>query len=201
MGKFDWAKLHEGGDAGHDVPPPPPHRGGTPPPLPHRSPLQLLLTLALGLAVIYGGYFWLIRRVVVPAGKVLVLLKKDGTLARRRSDHHLRPPDAKTDPAGYKQWEDKDSDVNGILEQVYSEGTYFGFSPFDYERTVISPEVVDATAIVPTHGKVGIIVKKFGDKLATVRRCWPILSRGQRGPLPNVFQPGSLQRIFQYLRV
>ena len=78
MGKFDWAKLHEGGDAGHDVPPPPPHRGGTPPPLPHRSPLQLLLTLALGLAVIYGGYFWLIRRVVVPAGKVLVLLKKDG---------------------------------------------------------------------------------------------------------------------------
>ena len=39
---------------------------------------QTLLTLGLALIVIYGGYFWLIRRVVVGPSEVLVLLKKDG---------------------------------------------------------------------------------------------------------------------------
>ena len=76
MAKFDWAKLNpSSGDEG----PRDPHRAGPPPLRPRPSPLRMLLALALGAVVIYGGYFWMIRRQVVPAGKVLVLMKKNGS--------------------------------------------------------------------------------------------------------------------------
>ena len=63
-----------------------PHRqrGGDdpipPPRIPGRRPgvAQTIATLILAAAVVYGGYFWFIRRVVVGPNEVLVLMKKDG---------------------------------------------------------------------------------------------------------------------------
>jgi regulator of protease activity HflC (stomatin/prohibitin superfamily) len=142
----------------------------------------MLIALALGASVIYLGYFWMIRRVVVPAGKVMVLLKKNGSQSLPGDQIIVpRPPDEKADASGYEKWDAQYGDANGILEQVYPEGTYFGFSPFDYERYV-----VDAT-VVP-NGKVGIVFKKFGDKLDPGQ----ILAdpdRNQRGALARVLQP------------
>jgi regulator of protease activity HflC (stomatin/prohibitin superfamily) len=177
MSKFDWAKLNGAGGDGGD----PPHRS-TPPPLPRRNPWRALPVLILGLLVIYGGYFWMVRRVVVPAGKVLVLLKKNGSRSLPGDQVIVpRAPDQKIDPAGYQKWESQYGDVNGILEQVYPEGVYFGFSPFDYEREV------DDAAVVP-NDKVGIIFKKFGQKL-DAGQVLADPQRDQRGPLPNVLQP------------
>src|SRR3954469_3033625 len=80
MGKFDWAKIDQNGgdDSGGNRGGQDPRRAG-PPPLPHKSLAQRLALLALAAIVLYAGYFWTVRRVVVPAGKVLVLLKKNGT--------------------------------------------------------------------------------------------------------------------------
>ena len=181
MGKFEWAKLgqggHEGGAGGND----PPHRG-SPPPLPRRNPLRPLIALILGAGIIYLGYFWMIRRVVVPAGKVMVLLRKNGS-ASLPGDQIIvpRPPDEKTDPSGYATWESQYGKTNGILEEVYPEGTYFGFSPFDYERYVVD-------AVVVPNGKVGVVVKKFGAKLDP-GEVLADPARDQRGPLPRVLQP------------
>jgi regulator of protease activity HflC (stomatin/prohibitin superfamily) len=179
MAKFDWAKLNSsGGDEG----PREPHRGEAPPPRPRPSAARTLVALALGALVIYGGYFWTIRRQVVPAGKVLVLMKKNGTRSLPGDQIIVpRPPDQKTDPTGYDKWENQYGDVNGILEQVYPEGTYFGFSPFDYERKIVD-------AVMVPNGKVGIVVKKFGDKLDE-GQVLADPDRNQRGPLSRVLQP------------
>ena len=94
----------------------------------------------------------------------------------------------------YAAWKQQYGDCNGILEQVYPEGTYFGFSPFDYERNVIS---IEDTAIIPA-GKVGIVIKKFGQKLDVDKdgRVTQISggsgSRSCRGPLPIILRPGQL---------
>src|SRR5437762_3385642 len=159
MSKFDWAKVTMPSGSGGDDDggrktgrAPMPSRGGP-------FALPSILALILAAAIVYGGYFWCFRRVVVGPGKVLVLLKKDGSRSLPGGQIIVpRAPDAKTDPEAYKQWQKKYGDVNGIMEQVYPEGTYFGFSPFDFER-----DVVDA-AIVP-NGKVGVVVKRFGEDL------------------------------------
>jgi regulator of protease activity HflC (stomatin/prohibitin superfamily) len=179
MGKFDWAKLNQsGGDEGDSSQP----RRGAPMPPPKRSPLRLLAAVIVGFAVIYGGYFWMVRRVSVPGQHALVLLKKNGSRSLDGDQIIIpRPPDQK-DAAAYAAWEQKYGDCNGIMEGVYKEGLYFGFSPFDYER-----EVVPA-AIVP-NGKVGIVFKKFGEKLDP-GQVLADPNRNQRGPLPRVLQPG-----------
>jgi regulator of protease activity HflC (stomatin/prohibitin superfamily) len=147
--------------------------------------VALLLVWAIG----YGAYFWLVRRVVVGPGEVLVLLKKDGSRSLPGDQVIVpRPPDAQKDPAAYQKWEDEYGDCNGILEQVYTEGTYFSFSPLDYEREIISADQVMATAIVP-NGKVGIVVRKFGSPLPP-GQALADPTQDQRGPLPIVLQPG-----------
>ena len=149
---------------------------------------RFLVTLLLGLAVIYGAYFWLIRRVVVHRGQVLVLLKKDGSrsLPKDHKDQVIipRPPDA-SKAAALAQWEKEYGDCNGILEQVYSEGTYFAFSPWDYEREVI--DIGNAT--IPSD-KVGLVVRKFGEPLPP-GQVIADPAKNQRGPLPIVLQPGT----------
>src|SRR5438876_11660717 len=135
MSKFDWAKVTMPGSTGGEDDggkrtgrAPMPSRGGP-------FGLPIILALILAAAVVYGGYFWCFRRVVVGPGKVLVLLKKDGSKSLDGAQIIIpRAPDAKTQSESYNQWQKKYGDVNGILEQVYPEGTYFGFSPFDYER-------------------------------------------------------------------
>jgi regulator of protease activity HflC (stomatin/prohibitin superfamily) len=138
-----------------------------------------LVTIIVGALIIYAGYFWFVRRYVVDADEVLVLLKKNG-------DHSL-PGDQVIipNPAGYPEgaeaWEKQYADANGILEQVYLTGTYFGFSPFDYER-----ETYPIVEVAP--GKVGIVVRKFGAPLAAGQ---VLAGPGQRGPLPGFRQPGK----------
>src|SRR5579872_1782321 len=121
-----------------------------------RNLVGVILIFVIG----YGLYFWEVRRVVVNPNEVLILLKKNGSRSLPGDNIIIpRPPDAK-DPqyaAKYQAWEDQYGDCNGILEQVYPEGTYFGFSPIDYEREVVS---IETTAIIPA-GKVGIVIKKF----------------------------------------
>src|SRR6476620_4156378 len=121
--------------------------GGMPPPrLPKfegKGPgkARVIAALVLAMAIVYGGYFWIVRRVVVGPGHVLVLMKKDGSRSLPGDQVVIpRMPDPDKDSAAYAEWRKKFGDVNGIVEQVYPEGTYFKFSPFDYER-----EVVDIT--------------------------------------------------------
>lgn len=178
-----------------DFPKWPGRRGGDsaggPPPIPIRGHwgryfnARTLILAALSLLIIYGAYFWLLRREVVHRGQVLVVLKKNG--ARSLSDNQIiipRPPGPK-DGAAYDQWEKKYGDCNGILEQVYAEGTYFAFSPWDYERYVIDI----GNANIPSD-KVGLVVKKFGQALDP-GQVMADPNRDQRGPLPIVLQPGT----------
>jgi regulator of protease activity HflC (stomatin/prohibitin superfamily) len=156
--------------------------------------IQKILTVLLVLAIGYGLFVWDVYRVVVQPNQVLVLLKKNGSKSLSGDNVIIpRPPDP-SDPqyaAKFKAWNDQYGDCNGILEQVYPEGTYFSFSPFDYEREVIS---IDQSAIIPA-GKVGIVIKKFGQKLDADKdwRLTQILAdpaRDQRGPLPIILRPG-----------
>src|SRR5205085_2556960 len=74
-----------------------------------------LVSLALILALLYGGYFWFIRRVVVGPNEVLVLLKKDGSRSLEGDQIIIpRPPDRR-DTVAYTTWERTYRDVNGIL--------------------------------------------------------------------------------------
>ena len=150
------------------------------------------VTLVAGVG--YGTYFWEFRRIVVHPNQVLVLLRKDGSRTLGGDNIIIpRPPDKAEADYDRRQraWEATYGDCNGILEQVYPEGTYFRFSPFDYERTVIS---IEQSAIVPA-GKVGIVVKKFGQPLdvdAAGNNVQVLAdpARDQRGPLAIVLRPG-----------
>ncbi|HEY7493998.1 MAG TPA: hypothetical protein VIH59_23210 [Candidatus Tectomicrobia bacterium] len=71
-----------------------------------------LVSLALVLAILYGGYVWFIRRVVVGADKVLVVLKNDGS--RRLEGEQIimpRPPDQR-DTAAYAPGVPEDEALN-----------------------------------------------------------------------------------------
>src|ERR1700722_10092486 len=156
---------------------------------PHMGPFLTLLALLLIAAGTYGFYFWTIRRVVVGPGQVLVLLKKNGSRSLPGDQVIVpRAPDQDKDPAAYAEWDKQYGDCNGILERVYPEGTYFGFSPFDYEREVISVEDVASSGIVP-NGKVGIVIRKFGTPLPP-GHVLADPDSDERGPLPIVLQPG-----------
>lgn len=175
-----------------------PGRGGQPPPPPRKLPNLGLagkaVVLALLLAVGYGIYFWEVRRVVVGQGQALVLMKKYGSRSLEGDQVIIPAPPAKPAAgdaqamarwqADHAQWEKQWGDVNGILEQVYIEGTYFGFSPFDYERRVLNLDQVRAN--IP-NGKVGVVVRKFGTPL---RPGQVLAEDGQRGPLPVLLPPG-----------
>ena len=142
-----------------------------------------IVTVIVAIIVVYGAYFWLVRRVPVHHGHVMVLLKKNGS--RSLPGNQVIIPRPPTDKAAYEQWETTYGDCNGILEQVYPEGTYFAFSPWDYERIVIP--IGDAT--IPSD-KVGLVFKKFGDPLPP-GQVMADLAKNQRGPLPIVLQPGT----------
>ena len=162
-----------------------PPRARTPGGLGGRSRGSVLVSVILAAVVIYGAYFWLIRRVVVHQGQVLVLLKKDGSRSLPADQVIIPRPPNPADKAAYDAWEKKYGDCNGILEQVYPEGTYFGFSPWDYEREV--KPIGNAT--IPSD-KVGLVVRKFGDPLPP-GQIIADPDKAQRGPLPIILQPGT----------
>ncbi len=138
-----------------------------------------LVAVVIGLAVIYAGYFWFIRRYVVDADQVLVLLRKNGD--RSLPGDQIVIPRPTDYPGGAEAWDKEFGDANGIFEQIYLTGTYFGFSPFDYERQTFP--IVE----VPP-GKVGVVVRKFGAPLAPGQ---VLATAGRRGPLPGFRQPGK----------
>src|SRR5689334_11281257 len=176
--QLNWGHSNTGG---------PPRRGTAAPAIPRRFPgfFQTAILAALAAVVIYVGYFWIVRRVVVGPGQVLVLLKKNGGHTLPGNQIVIpRAPEEK-DAAAYAQWEKTYGDCNGLLEQVYPEGTYFRFSPFDYEREIVD---VSRGAVVPPD-KVGIVVKKFGKDLDP-GQVMADPSRDQRGPLPMILRPG-----------
>lgn len=162
------------------------------PPGRHLSAAGLIPRLVAALliaAVLYGAYVWFIKRQVVGPDEVLVLLKKNGT--RGLPDGQIIIP--REPEHGTKEWEPWNAaygNCNGIKEEVYTSGTYFGFSPFDYERMIIK---IKETADVPP-GKVGILVKKFGKPLPA-GQVLADESLDQRGPLPRWLEPG---RHFRY---
>jgi regulator of protease activity HflC (stomatin/prohibitin superfamily) len=140
--------------------------------------LGLLLVLLLAGALIY---VWFFVRIVVGGGEVLVLLKKNGAHSLPGDQVVVpAPPDKEADPQAHARWREQFEDVNGILEQVYKPGTYFKFDPIRYEREVV--KVVE----VPGN-KVGIVIRKFGEKLPPGQ---VLAQQGQRGPLPLLLQPG-----------
>jgi hypothetical protein len=68
-------------------------------------PVALFVLAAL---IVYAGYFWFVRRVVVDANKVLVVMKKFGTESLPGDQVIIpRAPDQKTDPSGYSEWENR----------------------------------------------------------------------------------------------
>ncbi len=167
---------------------------GVPPaharPLPRPGLLKTAILGLLGLLVIYGAYFWLIRRVVVGPDEVMILIKKDGS--RSLSGDQIiipRAPDPQTNAAAYDAWEKQYGDCNGILEEVYLPGTYFSFSPVDYER-IIQPI---GSADVPGN-QVGVVVRKFGNPLPD-GQVIADESLNQRGPLATLLSPG---KYYQY---
>lgn len=155
-----------------------------------------LAILILALGVGYGLYVWEVRRVVVDQGNVLVLLKKNGSKSLAGDQTIVpRPPTGGTKEE-YAEWEKQYGDCNGILEQVIPEGTYFQFSPFDFERYIIplnssgrpSEYGGGDGAIIPAD-KVGVVVKKFGKALDT-GQVLADPARDQRGPLQTLLRPG-----------
>jgi regulator of protease activity HflC (stomatin/prohibitin superfamily) len=169
-------------------------RGGGPPPVnstePRREPTppwRRLLGVAVAGVVVYGLYFWEIRRVVVPADHVLVLMKKNGSKTLPEGQLIIpHAPDRQKEAAGYAEWEKQYGEVNGIYEAVSPEGTYFGYSPFDYERWVIP--ISQSNAAVPNK-KVGVVIKKFGRNLPA-GQVLADASKDERGPLPQLLYPG-----------
>ncbi|HYO10855.1 MAG TPA: SPFH domain-containing protein [Tepidisphaeraceae bacterium] len=147
--------------------------------------VRITAALLLGLAIVYAGYFWFVRRVVVGPNEVLVLLKKHGSRSLPGDQVIIpRAPDPKN-AAAFAEWDKTFGDCNGILEQTYSAGTYFRFSPFDYERFKFD---LRSSATIP-NDKIGIVVKKFGRKLDD-GQVLADPARDQRGPLPVILRPG-----------
>ena len=187
---YEWIKglrqKSTGGGRGGSIGAPP----SSPPGGPRRQPPSFWRrVLGVGLAgvVIYAIYFWEVRRVVVPADHVLVLMKKDG--GKSLPDGQLiipRAPDQQKEPAKYAEWEKQYGDVNGIYEQVSPEGTYFGYSPFDYERWVVP--ISESHAAIPNK-KVGVVIKKFGRNLPP-GQVLADPAKDERGPLAQLLYPG-----------
>ena len=74
MTKTDWPTMPpmpprgpDGGPRRSDAPQPP-------------SRMRVLLGLLLAIVVVYGGYFWFVRRVVVSRDHVMVVMKKNGNV-------------------------------------------------------------------------------------------------------------------------
>jgi regulator of protease activity HflC (stomatin/prohibitin superfamily) len=198
------------GGSSSDGPPDDGSRGKGPPPIPPSQPprglatrfgkppfgpnlIRLLILLLLLCGVVYGSYFWLVRRVVVGPDEILVLIRKNGSRSLPKDQIIIpHPPDADKDEAGYAQWEKDYGDCNGILEQVLLPGTYFGYSPFDYER--LSYPIGNAD--IPSD-KVGVVVRKFGERLDNMGESFASAqvmadaNRNQRGPLQKLLSPGK----------
>src|SRR5215207_6748850 len=82
-------------DFDNSRPPPVPPRESRGFPCGNFASLRHLVALVLIAALVYGGYFWFVRRIVVGPGEVLVLLRKDASKSLPGSKIIVpRPPPA-----------------------------------------------------------------------------------------------------------
>ena len=86
-----------------------------------RRPMRLffirnLILFGIALLVIYAGYFWLVRRIVVGPGEVLVLLKKDGSRSLPADQIIIpRAPDRVKDAEAFARWDKAYGDLQRHL--------------------------------------------------------------------------------------
>src|SRR5688500_16079252 len=79
-----------------------PMRMGPAPDFRRRVSWATLVRLAVAAAIVYGAYFWLVRRQVVDADEVLVLLRKDGD--RSLPGDQVVIPNPTDFPGGAEAW-------------------------------------------------------------------------------------------------
>ncbi len=179
MAKFDYSQFED-----PDVTPPPPPRGGgrgrAGIPGGGGSVVGAIVAVVLVVAFAYGGYYWFVKRVVVNAGEVLVLMRKDGS--KSLPGDQIIIPTREGYHEGDEVWQERYGDANGILEEVMRPGTDF-ISPFDFEREIFKVRTIPS-------GKVGIVVRKFGEPLPP-DRVLARKDRNERGPLAEPLAPGQ----------
>jgi regulator of protease activity HflC (stomatin/prohibitin superfamily) len=132
-----------------------------PNPIAGRPGWRLLAGLALALFLVYEAYEWLVCRIYVPVGHMLVLTSKFGDALL--SGQILAKPGQK-----------------GILEEVYGEGRHF-VSPIWYKR-----EIFPIFEIGP--GEIGLVVSKVGAELPPGEF---LAEPGQKGIWRRVLTPGK----------
>ena len=171
---------------------PPPDDGGRGfryhprPRLPVSGPLVGVLAVIV-LVVLVIGYVWFVVRVEVPAGEVLVLIRKVGTpLPATSQDGEPLPGWMRTQVVLYPELlaaldEPPDSTrYKGILYDVLPEGRYF-YDPFFWERKTVAAAVIK-------QDEVGILVRKYGKPLPPGKMV--ATEPDERGPLAERLMPG-----------
>ncbi len=178
------------------ITPPPPSEYGRPPRVvPGRKITVNKPLLAIGvlllICVLGFGYYWFVQRVEVPAGKVLVLVRKVGkALPSTEADgkplsdavrHQMvlypdllaaldaTPPEGAL-PTKYK----------GILYDVLPEGRHF-YDPFFWQRRKVP-------AVQIGQDEVGILIRKYGRPLPPGKIV--ATEPDERGPLAERLSPG-----------
>ena len=165
--------------------PPPLRGGGDPMRMPPARPgkLHLLLTIVAGLAVIYGAYFWLVRRVVVERDHVLVLTKKNGARSLPGDQIIIPRPPADRDSDAYRQWEQEPTATATASSSRSPRGHLLRLQP------------VRLRARGDRHLRHRDRPQRQGRRRrppvrrAAARRPGARRRDGQRGPLPGVLQP------------
>ncbi len=172
------------------TPPPPdegrPYRRAATPS--KRPPVALLGWLAVipVLLLVGMGYYWFVQRVEVPAGKVLVLVRKVGEpLPSTMPDGSPVPETVRTQTVLYPALlealgESPDSTrYKGIQYEVLPEGRYF-YDPLFWERQV-------HPAVVIGQDEIGVRVRLYGQPLPPGKIV--ATEEHERGPLKDVLMP------------
>ena len=154
---------------------PPPGGSYTAAHLPRIPPAAWLLLIPI-VGLLGVCYWWMVQRIEVPAGKVLVLVHKVGEPLPLEAEGQVvlspsllaslgEPPDS--------------TRFKGIVYDVLPEGRYF-FDPFFWKRDLVP-------AIIIRQNEVGIKIRKYGNSLPPGK----ILATepDERGPLPDVLKP------------
>lgn len=157
-----------------------------PPEFPIRiTPTLALLALLPLLALAGVGYWWFVQRVEVPAGHVLVLLRKWG---------EPLPPEAGDNVVLYpalleKLGEPPDSTrYKGIMYEVKPEGRHF-YDPLFWERKIVP-------AIVTGPDEIGLLIRKYGYPLPPGKLV--ATEPHERGPLLEFIPPGVRTNLNPY---
>jgi regulator of protease activity HflC (stomatin/prohibitin superfamily) len=158
------------------------------PPLPNKFAGWMGLVAAIPILIALGfSYWWFVQRVEVPAGEVLVLIKKTGaTLPAETAAGEPVPEFVRTQLVLYPELlaalgEEPDSTrYKGIMYEVLEEGRYF-YDPFFWRRET-------HPAVVIAQDEVGIVIRRYGKRLADGKVV--ATESDERGPLAEVLPPG-----------